>query len=195
MLSIPSDDVIFIVPPSICVTVVPCIPSLAALMLNVPSLMYIQPVVSSSSSSLWNASFDEFISKFPSYTDIESLASMLSFTDVMLYVPPVIFISSLQEIPLFDELITSVPVPLSTRSSLEKITASVFVSPSDVNVPVTVSVFVLSVVVTKHLSADTTYITGKLSFVTVRPSRTSCIFASLSASTFTVKLLALPVIT
>ena len=118
---------------------------------------------------------------------------MLSFAVVILYVPPVIFISSLQEIPFSDELITSVPVPLSTISSFENITASVFVSPSDVKVPVTESVLVLSVVVMKHLSADTTYITGKLSFVTVRPSSTNWTFALLSASTFTVKLLALPV--
>ena len=87
---------------------------------------------------------------------IESLASMLSSAEVMLYVPPVTLTSSLPVTPLpCAELIVRAAVPLSTRSSFEKITASVLVSLSVVNAPVTESVL-SAPVVTKHLSADTT---------------------------------------
>ena len=87
----------------------------------------------------------------------ESFASKPSEAQSMTMVPPVILRSSLQLTPLSVELMLSVPRPFSTRSSREKITASVLVSPSAEKVPVTESVLVLpSVVVTKTLSADFT---------------------------------------
>ena len=91
----------------------------------------------------------------PPQIRIESLASIASRAEVILYVPPVILRSSCPEMPLpFDEVTFSVPRPFSTRSSFEKITASVLVSPSAVKVPVTLSSLVVpSIVVTKHLSA------------------------------------------
>ena len=89
------------------------------------------------------------------------------------------------------------PLPLSTRSSFEKITASVLVSPSAVKVPVTERVFSLpAAVVTKHLSAETTYIAGLSVLVTVTPSSTSCTLSlSPSVSTRTVQFSALPLMT
>ena len=87
----------------------------------------------------------------------ESLASSASSTQSMVMVPPVILRSSLQLTPLSVELMLSVPRPLSTRSSREKITASVLVSPSAEKEPVTESALALSsAVVTKTLSAETT---------------------------------------
>ena len=115
------------------------------------------PSVWSSSFSACRPSFDVLIVNEPSQIRILSLASMASFAHVISYVPPVVLISSLPEIPLpFEDLITRVPVPFKTRSSFEKITASVLVVPSAVNVPVTERVEVLPFVVTKHLSAFTT---------------------------------------
>ena len=73
-------------------------------------------------------------------------------------------------------------------------TASVFVSPSAVKLPVTLKLLSLAVVI-NTLSALTTYITGVLSFVISAPSSTICTLSSSPASTFTVKLLALPLIT
>ena len=71
----------------------------------------------------------------------------------MFTVPPVILRSSLDVTPLAEDSILSVPVPLRTTSSFEKMTASVLVSPSAVNSPVTARVFSVSVVVTNTLSA------------------------------------------
>ena len=74
----------------------------------------------------------------------------------MMYVPPVTLRSSLQEMPLpLAEVTVSVPVPFNTMSSREKITASVLVSPSARNSPVTERVLFESVVVMKHLSTAT----------------------------------------
>ena len=89
----------------------------------------------------------------PSAITTESLASSASEAQVMARVPPVIFRSSLLLIPLSVEETLSVPVPFRTRSSLEKMTASVFVSPSALKVPVTERAFSESVVVTNTLSA------------------------------------------
>ena len=100
----------------------------------------------------------------PSLIATESLASSASLTQLILIVPPVIFKSSLLVIPLSVDDIFNVPVPLSTTSSLEKITASVLVSPSETNVPVTDNEFV-PVVVTNTLSALFTYIAGVLVLV------------------------------
>ena len=55
----------------------------------------------------------------PPHILIESLASIASELLVMLYVPPVIFRSSLLEIPLLVEDIVSVPTPFNTISSFE----------------------------------------------------------------------------
>ena len=94
--------------------------------------------------------------KVPSLIAMESLASKLSKAVVTLYVPPVIFRSSLQETPLpFFEVSVREPVPFNTRSSFEKITASVLVSPSDWKVPVTERELEPERV-RKHLSAETT---------------------------------------
>ena len=95
--------------------------------------------------------------------------------------------------PFSVEDMVRVPRPLNTMSSFENITASVLVSPSAVKSPVTVRVFSLdAVVVIKHLSADTTYIAGVLSFVIFTPSRTNCILLSFSASTLIVQFAAVP---
>ena len=127
---------------------------------------------------------------------MESFASTASFAQVILYVPPVIFRSSLPEIPLpCVEDMVKVPSPFKTISSFEKMTASVLVSPSAVNAPVTERLLVPLDVVTKHLSDDTTYIAGVLSFVMLTLSSTSCTFALLFAFTFIVQFLALPLIT
>ena len=89
----------------------------------------------------------------PSAIRIESLASRASAVQVISIVPPVILRSSLLVIPFSVEEMVSLPFPFRTRSSLEKMTASVLVVPSAVKVPDTVSVFSESVVVTKTLSA------------------------------------------
>ena len=90
----------------------------------------------------------------PSATEMLSFASIASAVQLMLIVPPVIFISSLPDIPLSVELMLSVPSPFSTMSSFEKITASVLVSPSAVKLPDTVRVFSEPfAVVTNTLSA------------------------------------------
>ena len=67
---------------------------------------------------------------------------------------------------------------------MENITALVLVSPSAVNSPVTLRVFVVpEAVVINVLSAETTYIAGVEVLVMVTPSRTSCTLSlSLSAS-------------
>ena len=90
----------------------------------------------------------------PSLIAIESFASMASAMLVIFMVPPVILMSSLPLMPLSVELISSVPRPLNTRSSLEKITASVLVVPSAVKVPITDRLLTEpSAVVTNTLSA------------------------------------------
>ncbi len=61
----------------------------------------------------------------PSEMQMESFASMASAVDSRLKVPPVIFRSSLQVMPLPSAETTSrEPVPFKVRSDLEKMTAS-----------------------------------------------------------------------
>ena len=110
------------------------------------------PTVSSSEYSACKPSFLLLIVIVPLFIAIESLASKASAVHVIFIVPPVIFKSSLLVIPLLVDEIVKVPVPLITKSSLEKITASVFVVPSLVKVFDTVRLF-FPVVVTNTLSA------------------------------------------
>ena len=84
---------------------------------------------------------------------MESLASKALDPAVTVYVPPVTFRSSLHTMPLAVEFTVSAAVPFITRSHLEKITPSVFVSPSARKVPVTVRAL-SAAVVTNTLSAD-----------------------------------------
>ena len=94
------------------------------------------------------------IVKVPPQIETESFTSMPLPSALMIHVPPVALKSSLAAMPWSVELIVRVPRPFRTRSSLEKITASVLVSPSAVKVPVTERVLSLpSAVVTKTLSA------------------------------------------
>ena len=141
------------VPPSICVMVVAWIASSAACMSSVPPEIYTYPVVVSSSFSACRPSLSVRMLMFPPAMAMASLASSASEVQVISRLPPVIFRSSLQEMPLSDDWMVREPVPFSTRSSREKITASVLVSPSAVNSPVTDSVLSEPVVVTKTLSA------------------------------------------
>ena len=93
--------------------------------------------------------------RVPPAMRMESLASTALETAVTAYVPPVIFRSSLQTMPLSVELTVSTAVPLSTRSHLEKITPSVLTPPSAVNGPATARLLSAAVVI-NTLSADFT---------------------------------------
>ena len=108
--------------------------------------------MSSSSFSAWSPSLSVLMVILPSAIAMESFASSASEAHSMLRSPPVIFRSSLQDIPLSVEVSFRLPVPLSTRSSFEKMTASVLVSPSAVKLPVTERLL-SPTVVTNTLSA------------------------------------------
>ena len=73
-------------------------PSLSPLIVNVPPDIVIVP--SASSFSQWKPSLFVMTLNVPSLTEIESFASKASSAEVTLYVPPVIFISSFDVIPL-----------------------------------------------------------------------------------------------
>ena len=89
----------------------------------------------------------------PSEIRISSFDSSALPLQVMLRFPPVTLSVSLHAIPLSDEAIVSVPVPLIVRSSLLKMTASVFVSPSELKSPVTDRLSLLPFRVRDTLSA------------------------------------------
>ena len=130
----------------------------------------------------------------PPLIAIELLASIASDVHVTLIVPPVIFKSSLLVIPLAVDEIVNVPVPFNTKSSFEKITASVLVLPSLVNEFETVKLL-LPVVVMNTLSAFLIYIHGVLSFSMVKSLSTNCTLDSSSVLTIIDTFFALPLIT
>ena len=112
------------------------------------------PCVLSSLFSACRPSFWLLMVMVPPATEISSFASIASAAHSIAREPPVILTSSLPETPLPVEETVSEPSPLNTMSSLANITASVLVSPSAVNAPVTVSVLAVSFwVVTNTLSA------------------------------------------
>ena len=151
--SIPSAAVSVISPSSICTNVVAWIPSSAASIFMVPPAIYTYPFVSSSLSSACSPSCSVVISRLPSAARIPSCASIPLPLHSISIVPPVTFTASLPDIPLSEERMTSLPVPFSTRSSFEKITASVLVSPSEEKLPLTVSALSSDMVVRNTLLA------------------------------------------